>query len=227
MNTDGLSKLKSLIVHYSPEDYAKYGAGCTEFKLPTNAKGRTLLDVYPTSDIQAVELRGDEVDFPSALASSLVSTAKIVANDNSAAGQTADFRIKFKSGKIISVYRFFNSLDGSPMFTTDDGCILVLPSVLQSRYPKNLIAKGMTRADVEKHFGIDGGITSAFRYERFIFLEKEPTKDGLVTKINVRFKPAHMTDALFYLGKWQIPKISKEDTVMAVSQPYLEQEFRD
>jgi hypothetical protein len=80
----------------------------------------------------------------------------------------------------------------------------------------------MTRAKMQKSFGADGGISAPFRYERFILAQPSSRKDKLATKINIRFRPAGMSDAVYYLGKWQNPKPNEADIAVAISPPYLE-----
>ncbi|MDR3617228.1 MAG: hypothetical protein P4L53_26975 [Candidatus Obscuribacterales bacterium] len=48
-----------------------------------------------------------------------------------------------------------------------------------------------------------------------------------VVKINLAFKPAGMSDAVYYLGKWVSPKQSPDDVVVRVSPPYRDRPFHD
>lgn len=81
---------------------------------------------------------------------------------------------------------------------------------------------GSTRADLSKHFTADGGLSVPFKKERY-FIPNVFDAQHRVKKFDIKFKPAGMTDAVYYLGKWVSPPQNDLDTVMEFSAPYYEQ----
>ena len=89
------------------------------------------------------------------------------------------------------------------------------------------IELGMKRAEFEKWSHADGGLSVQFKQERYILDDCSPSS-GRVIKFDVAFKPAGMSDNEYYLRKWAIPNTqSPNDTLMQVSQPYIDFPFID
>jgi hypothetical protein len=104
-------------------------------------------------------------------------------------------------------------------------CSVPLPEQKQTLTKYSKI--GMTRASAEKLFSPDGGLSSSFHKERYVANNSKHSDCDAVVKIDIVFKPAGMSDEVFYLGKWVAPKQSSADIVMNISAPYLEKPFYD
>jgi hypothetical protein len=78
----------------------------------------------------------------------------------------------------------------------------------------------MTRAEVDKSLTPDGGKTIPFPYERYLIPNSVCGDKGEVVKVNLAFKPAGMSDAVYFLGKWVPPKPDPKDSLMRVSPRY-------
>ncbi len=91
----------------------------------------------------------------------------------------------------------------------------------------DLVRVGMTRAEVEKDLHVDGGLSTAFKSERYVVNASGTARGGKVAKVDISFKPAGMSDEVYYLGKWVASKQSPGDVVMKVSRPYVEPPYFD
>ncbi len=86
------------------------------------------------------------------------------------------------------------------------------------------IKRGITRGELAKDFGLDGGMMSMFRYERYA-LKNGCTDGARVIKLTLQFKPA---DADNYSNTEPLPgQQSPRDTVWSVSLPYYQAPTRD
>ncbi|MBX9724071.1 MAG: hypothetical protein K2X81_21875 [Candidatus Obscuribacterales bacterium] len=91
----------------------------------------------------------------------------------------------------------------------------------------SLVKVGMTRAEVEKKLTVDGGISTSFKSERYVVKASSTPGASKVSKVDISFKPAGMSDEVYYLGKWVAAKQSPGDVVMKVSAPYEEPPYCD
>lgn len=226
---NNLPNLRSLLIHSGEDDYSKYSSDCTEDKRAHGESGKTFLQVFPLQEIAAIEIPGDETHLPSAIAELLLTKGKFVKDYSPLAVQSAPALIVRLKNKTCAVFRLiFDPADMSLSYAESKaGGVLVLPDELRCRSFHPNVRIGMTRAEVRKCFYEDGGITVPFRYERYVSTQKSNRPDGLAIKMNFAYKPAEMSDAVYYLGKWQPPKQSENDTVVRCSPPYLEKPFMD
>jgi hypothetical protein len=87
------------------------------------------------------------------------------------------------------------------------------------------IKKWITRSELEKIMHVDSGISSTFHFERYVL--NNAKNDPPSIKLNIAFKPAGMSDAIYLLGKWNPPKQSPDDTIFRLSPPYSERSTND
>lgn len=225
---NNLPNLRSLLIHYGDDDYSKYSSDYTEDKRAQGENGKTFLQVFPLPEIAAIEIPGDETRLPSAIAELLLTKGKFVKDYAPLAVQSAPALIVRLKDKSCIVFRLiFDPADMSLSYAESKAGVLVLPEELRCRSFHTNVRIGMTRAEVRKCFYEDGGISVPFRYERYVSAQKSNRPDGLAIKMNFAYKPAEISDAVYYLGKWQPPKQSENDTVVRCSPPYLEKPFTD
>ena len=96
---------------------------------------------------------------------------------------------------------------------------------------------GMTRRDLEKLCHVDGGITSLTGPERYVLNDQPLNRpQGKVLKVNVRYKPANVSEQLYQDPKkfkaWLREqrgsgRYSPDDVVVSVSPPYWEPPYCD
>jgi hypothetical protein len=220
--------LKSRIYHRSEDDFQKDACAWKGAQLGSAIDGKRLLDVFPGKDIKAVEMQGDEVTMPSSAILHVLTEGRFekikhpIAVGNAPAG-----RLRLKDGNCFQ----FNIL-----IDPADGCISSVQTPMGTLsvpdFPacKQLIPKlkaGSTRAEVEKTLQPDGGLSVPFKYERYIVQSPKCTEKGEVLKLNFAFKPAGMSDVVYYLGKWVVPHQSPKDILMRISPPYVEMPYND
>ena len=219
--------LRSNIHHESEEvfqkDLCQWRAG------QVLLQGSRFLDVFPLETIKTVEVQGDEITLPTALVIEMLTQGRFETTKHPVAvGSAPAGRIRLKNGNCFQFnvlidpsVRTISSIDTS----IGEMSVPALPATckafaLQAR-------PGMTRAEVEKSMGPDGGIAVPFRYERDVARGPACGAKGEVLKVNLAFKPAGMSDAVYYLGKWAAPRPDPRDVLMRISPEYVEMPYYD
>ncbi len=215
--------LKLRIFHRTEDDFQREICVWKTARLGTSVKGKLFLEVFHATDISAIEIQGDEVTLPTALLLNVLVNGRFEEKVPIAVGPAPAGRVRFKDGGCFQFNVLLDPSDGSVFCVqTPEGGVSV-PSIAKEKLQVPKLEIGMTRAEVEKKVQIDGGLSIPFRYERYVVLPFKPTKDGLVLKLNVAYKPAAMSDTTYYLGKWTtVQKQDPHDVLVRISPPYLE-----
>jgi hypothetical protein len=217
--------LRSRIYHINQNDFRKDSSGWNAEKHAEAKSGKHLLQAFPVGQIKAIEVEGDEVDAPTHWVLSVLRNARFGAPMAVPPASLPKGRIQLQDGRCL---QFSISCDdiGCAHSVRCDGWMLKLDAypACTAQVPK--LKAGMKRSDVEKLLGADGGISVPFKYERYVNYAEKCTEMEKV-KMNFAFKPAGMTDAVYYLGKWVPPKPSPDDVVMRISPAYSERPYTD
>jgi hypothetical protein len=192
-----------------------------------SVRGKWFLDVFHATEITAIEVLGDEVTLPTSLVVSLIMNGRYDDKKPIAVGEAPAVRVWLKDGDCFQMNVLLNPADRSVYCAQTPLGIVSASSDLKDKKLIPELKVGMTRAEVEKKVIVDGGLSSPFRYERYLVQNSSMSSDGAVVKLNLAFKPAGMSDAVYYLGKWTSPKESPKDVLMRISPPYREMAFSD
>lgn len=214
--------LQSRIYHRSEDDLQKEACLWKAAQLSPNVQGKLVLEVFPADTIDAVEIQDDETTLPTPLVLRFLSDARFgEVTHPIAVGKALAGRLWLKRRNCMAFNFLFDPVDDGTMRTplgdaSAPGLAEKCRSVAVSIKP------GMTRAEVEESLTADGGITVPFRYERYVIRNSACAENGEVVKVNVAFRPAGMSDAVYFLEKWTPTKQTPKDIVMRVSPKYLE-----
>jgi len=221
--------LRSRIYHRSVDDFQKQACVWKAAQLGQAVQGRQVLEVFPADDINSVEIEGDETTFPSSLLlwflreGRFVEVSHLMAVERAHAG-----RLWLKNGSCMEFTILLDPADDqSANVRTPLGDVSVPPFPDKCRSHAPQVKPGMTRTEVEARLIPDGGITVPFRYERYVLQGSACGTKAEGIKVNVAFKPAGMSDAVYLFGKWLPPKQSPKDRVVRVSPRYLEMPYSD
>ena len=219
--------LRSNIHHESEEVFQK--DGCQWKAGQVFQQGSRFLDVFSMATIKTVEVQGDEITLPTALVIEMLTQGRFEKTQHPVAVASAPAgRIRLENG---NCFQFNVLIDPSARaISSIDTSIgeMVVPALPATCKAFALQARpGMTRADLEKSMGPDGGIAVPFRYERYVARGPACGAKGEVLKVNLAFKPAGMSDALYYLGKWAVPRQDPRDVLMRISPEYVEMPYYD
>jgi hypothetical protein len=221
--------LQSHIYHVSDADFQKAPCIWKTARLDTTIAGKKLLEVFPIDVIKAVEVQGDEVTMPAALIVHTVMEARFekLASHPISVLNAAAARISLKDGNCLQFNFLLDPADGSVSNVQTNLGTLKIAEHPECKKLIPHVKTGMTRQAVEAMLGQDGGLSVPFKYERYVLLNSKRTAMGEMIKMNFAFKPAGMSDAVYYLGKWVAPQQSPQDVLMRMSPPYIETPFSD
>ena len=186
--------------------------------------GKPVGNCLPLADIESIDVAGDEVSMPAAYVARTLKEGTIQAAASNVVVQPLQAQLRFRDGRCIELI-YPRGLDGKILNRIQiDGVPISVPPIVgvEAKCKASLAAikSGVTtRADFEKHFSVDGGISVPFRCERFVF--KNGIVGAQVLKINVAFRPAAATK------KESHPKQSPNDIYIRCSPVYLEPAYFD
>lgn len=224
---DELNKLRLRVYHSSLELYTQ-DSGPKVSSQAEKSSGKLLIEIFPPASIKLIDSPGDEVTLPTALILKIVLEGRFARDQKPIAVQSAPlFKIVLNDGRCLHCNVLFDPADNTVHSVRSDAGPLELPQAERFKALIPKLKKGMTRAQVEKIVSADGGITVPFRYERYLVPNSQCGDRGEVVKVNVAFKPAGMSDAIYYLGKWVVAKQSPDDVLERISPAYLEQPIYD
>lgn len=216
--------MKAKIFHETRELFEREAAGCKCARMEPAAIGTKFIDTFVPDKIKSISLQGDQVDLPSPLAAQTLGEAKFAAVKMRQGGSKCPGRVRMLDGNCLPIT--FHIDDKHRLYEVETPIGVLETSTINCAAIDKL-KNGMTRAAMEKYATADGGISIPFKYERYVVSGSKPDGQGAVLKFNLSFKPAGMSDALYYLGKWAPPKQSPEDIVMRISPFYQEKPFCD
>src|SRR5215471_8816780 len=164
-------------------------------------QGRQVLEVFPADDINALEIQGDETEFPSPLLLWVLREGRFVKEAPRLAVERAHtVRLWLRNGSCVEFTILLDPADDqSASVRTGLGDVSVPGFPDKCRLHVSQPKPGMTRADVETRLTPDGGITVPFRYERFLVPHSSCGPKGELIKVSVAFRPAGMNDTDYLL----------------------------
>lgn len=227
MGADAEKSLNAKIYRRDLDDLVKEKCVFKTTRLGPAIDGKAFLEVFPLSDIDAIEIQGDEVTLPSALVRKLFQLGRFGKNVPISVIDAPCGRVRLKDGNCFQFNVLLDPADRS-VHGVEMPIGSLLPADPSFKTVESVrVKKGMRRAEVEKLVHVDGGISVPFKYERYILTDSNPGHLPEATKINIAFKPAGMSDTVYFLGKWVVGKMSPDDVVMRISPPYREAPYFD
>jgi hypothetical protein len=228
VTADNETPLTSRIYHESEDEFQKDACAWKSALFGNSVDGKRLLDVFPGTDIIAVEVQGDGVIMPTTLVLHVLTEgrfAKIkhpISMINAPAG-----RLQLNDGNCFQFNILIDPVDECLSSVQTPVGTLSVPVFPACKQLIPNVKVGSTRAEVEKTLQPDGGLSVPFESERYMVQSPTGTETGAVLKLNLTFKPAGMSDAEYYLGKWADPSQSPQDILMRISPPYVEMPYLD
>ena len=220
--------LRSRIDHLSEDQFQKDTCFLKSAQLSPSIQGKRLLEVFPAADIKAVEIQGDEIVLPTALLLNVLTQARFQENTRKISViQAPGGRIRLNDGNCFHFNVLLDPADGSVVSVQTPMGAMSVPGFPECKPLIPKVKVGMRRVEIEQKLQPDGGLSTAFKYERYESRNSKCTDKGEFVKMNFAFKPAGMTDAVYYLGKWVAPKTSPQDILIRISPPYIEMPYAD
>jgi len=219
--------LRSIIYHESDEVFQK--DACPWIAGQILQQGSLLLDVFLLADIKAVEVQGDEITLPTALVIQILTQGRFEETKHLiSVGSAPAGRIRLKNGNCLQFNVLIDPAKRAISSIETSAGELIVPALPEKCKTFALqVKQGMTRAEVEKSLNPDGGESVPFRYERYVVQGSACGAKGEILKVNLGFKPAGMSDAIYFLGKWVTPTQSPQDIVVRISPEYMEVPYFD
>ena len=200
---------------------------CLE-KWPTlkaeKAVGKPVRDLLPLATVESISVGGDELDMPQVLLVRALMEGSISSGQAVFIGPPIEVQMKFNDGRCLDM-SFYHSFSGQlgNRATIAEAKFAVPPIEGVGKKFTEAIAgckRGVTtRADFEKHFVLDGGISVPFRVERYVL--KDGKIGDKVLKTNVAFRPAASDK------KESHPRQSPKDLFVRCSPVFLEPAYFD
>jgi len=203
----------------------------------TSRIDKPVKDYLPLADIQAIEIQGDSIRLPSAIVVRALAFGKFVKWEPRTFGQAVAACIWFKNGSKLPITFFPMSGQVFNQAKIGNGWLTLseLHSEEFSRCVsdlKKLELRHTKRREFERLFHVDGGISTPYRAERYVFSDVKSQK--LVPKVNAVFKPASMSEQVYeaesafvtHSQSWTARQ-QPDDILMNLSPVYLEEAFFD
>jgi len=201
------------------------------------AMGKLVSELLPISEVESIQIAGDPVRLPAALVLRAIVKGRLEKRDACNFGPAVPVYLRFKDGRCLPMTFFpgFNHqlfhqvlIGGAWLELTPVACP---EGQTWSRSLLALKPGTTTRAEFEKTFHVDGGLSVPFRGERYVFNSFK--SDDEVLKVNVAFRPKDMTAAQYEAetisGPANLPARAQNagDVLMQLSPVYLDPAYCD